>query len=204
MVGPGTEPEPALALARTTLRRVREDDAASLIPLLDDPDVRRFTPGAPSGPEAFHKFVSRADRPRQQEGYLCLAIESDRRAIGLIQAWPLEPRGQIMEWGFALGRPFWGQGLFQEAASGFVWWMSGLGVERLEARSALCNTRSTTALLRLGARPEGLLRQCVAVADTRSDALLWSILTSEWTASHQPDAATAGQAGRSVGLVLVK
>jgi ribosomal-protein-alanine N-acetyltransferase len=198
-----SEPGVLLVLARTSLRHVHEDDATSLVQLLDDPDVRRFTPGAPSGPEAFRRFVSWAERRRQQEGYVCLAIELEGRAIGLIQAWPLEPTGEIMEWGFALGRPFWGRGLFQEAAHGFVGWLSALGVERLEARSALCNTRGTTALVRLGARPEGLLRQCVSVADKRTDALLWSIIPSEWAANHQPAVAAAAKAAPAMALVRV-
>jgi RimJ/RimL family protein N-acetyltransferase len=174
----------SLRLERTALRPLRRDDAGSLVPLLRDADIQRFLPGAPDNDAAFQRFTTWSAQQRRRGGHLCLAITMDDRAIGLIQTWPLEPRGHSAEWGFALGRPYWGRGLFHEAARAFVSMaVSELGVERLEARSSVGNTRGMAALVRLGARPEGVLRRSVAVGPIRTDGVLWSILASEWTAA---------------------
>jgi RimJ/RimL family protein N-acetyltransferase len=171
----------SVRVERTTLRPLRRADAGALVPLLQDSEIQRFLPGAPDSDAAFRRFTAWSDRQRLRGGHLCLAIALDDRAIGLIQTWPLEPRGYTAEWGFALGRPYWGRGLFHEAARAFISLaISELGVERFEARSAVGNTRGMAALVRLGARPEGVLRRSVAVGPTRSDGVLWSILASEW------------------------
>lgn len=179
-----------LALERTGLRELRGADAAALAPLLQDAQVQRFMPGAPKTAKAFRRFAAWADRQRRLGGHLCLAVTIEDQAIGLIQAWPLEPSGRTIEWGFAMGRPYWGRGLFHEAASAFVSMaVTRLGVMRLEARTAVANTKGMAALVRLGARPEGLLRQCFPLDGTRVDCTLWSILASEWAPRHVADAA---------------
>ena len=137
--------------------------------------------GAPTDDMAFQRFTAWAERQRERPGHLCLAITMDDVAVGLIQAWPLEPRRHTMEWGFALGRPYWGRGLFHEAARAFISLViTRLGTKRLEARTAVTNARGMAALRRLGAQPEGLLRQCFPLKGAWVDGMLWSILSSEW------------------------
>ena len=175
-----------LPLQRTLLRDLNADDAEILVPLFADADVQRFTPGAPRTSQGFRQFVGRARHRRRTGGHLCLAIEFERRAIGIIQVWPLVGQATMMEFGFALGRPYRGQGLLYEAATGFVTWaFSELAVDRLEARTALSNSRAIAALMRMGARPEGILRQCLADAEQHTDGILWSILATEWAPGEQ-------------------
>jgi RimJ/RimL family protein N-acetyltransferase len=173
-----------IQLERTTLRELRASDASSLVPLLDDPEVRRFLPGAPMTPGDFARYAAWVERQRRGGRHVCVAVTVGDRAIGIIQAWPLEPTAQTVEWGFALGREYWGLGLFQESARAFVSFAAKhLGVERIEARTAMSNSRGIRALERLGARREGRLRRCFKLDGTRVDCLMWSILAAEWPAA---------------------
>ena len=84
------------------------------------------------------------------------------QAIGLFQLHALEPGFSTAEWGFALGMPHWGSGIFVEAAAlvaGFTF--GSLGVSRLEARAAVGNGRGNGALRKLGAVREAILRDAL-------------------------------------------
>jgi len=170
---------------RVTLREVRTSDAGFLESLFLDADIRRFAPGLPPTAAAVEQYVEWAARMPSDGRKLCLAVAIDTRLIGVIHAWPLEPTATTVEWGFILARGYWGRGLFQEAAGAFVSTaVHQLGVVRLEARTAVMNARGAAALTRLGARPEGVLRQAFGINDERIDCLMWSILAADWIAEH--------------------
>lgn len=170
-----------VSAGRTVLRELRASDADSLVPLMSDPEVRRHLPGAPATERDFRRFVSWVERQRRGGRHFCVAVTLNEQAIGMIQAWPLEPSAQTVEWGFALGRPFWGQGLFQEAGRKFVELaLTHLKVQRLEARTAVANGRAMAALRRIGADSEGIMRECFTLDDKRADCQMWSLLASRW------------------------
>ena len=63
-------------------------------------------------------------------------------AVGLIQVRSLEKGFGTAEWGFALGSPFWGNGMFMEGAELVLdFAFEQIGVHRMEARSASHNGR---------------------------------------------------------------
>jgi len=59
-----------------------------------------------------------------------------------------------------------------------------VGVERLEARAVDANVRGNTVLCKLGAVPEGRLRNAFRSGATARDHVLWSILAEEWHSSR--------------------
>lgn len=62
------------------------------------------------------------------------------------------------EWGFVLGAPFWGTGLFAEGAAAVLdFAFRDMGLERLAARAAVDNARGNGALLKIGAVREELI-----------------------------------------------
>jgi len=78
-----------------------------------------------------------------------------------------------------------GTGLFpQGAALTLDFAFETMGVERLEARSMVANARGNAALRKVGATPEGMLRQSFEKAGRRHDQYLWSILAQEWRESR--------------------
>ena len=73
-------------------------------------------------------------------------------AIGIIQVRQSDRQFETAEWGFAIGSPFWGTGVFPESAALVLdFTFDVLGVRRLEARAAVLNGRGTAALLKVGA-----------------------------------------------------
>jgi ribosomal-protein-alanine N-acetyltransferase len=100
----------------------------------------------------------------------------------------LEPGFSSAEWGFAIGSPFWGSGLFLEGARTVINFAFGVvGVHRLEARSIASNGRGNAALRKIGALQEGVLRRSFQRNGRFFDQILWSILKEDWS---QPRPAT--------------
>lgn len=191
---------PELRTARASLRELRGSDAATLLPLLHEPEVRRYMAHAPRDLQAFAAFIEWTHRERQAGRHLCygIVLQGTPHAVGLIQVWPIEPTGRTVEWGFALGRPYWGHAVFHEAALAVVDYITAtLGVQRLEARAAVSNVRGNAALGRLGAVREGVLRQCFPVSGIPADYVMWSILAADWASTRAQPGSPSQEAAPS-------
>jgi ribosomal-protein-serine acetyltransferase len=102
-------------------------------------------------------------------------------AIGIFQLRQLEPGFGSAEWGFAIGSPFWGTGVFKEGAELMVnFAFDVVGVHRLEARAAVRNGRGNGALRKMGAVQEGVLRKSFLKDGEYLDQVLWTILEEDW------------------------
>ena len=120
---------------------------------------------------------------RQAGRCACFAVvpQGLDRAVGLLQLKALTTDFAVAEWGFAIGAPFWGTGLFMESAALTVDLALDLvGVHRLEARAVTLNGRGNGALMKLGAVREAVLRRSFDRGGRRYDQYLWSILAHEW------------------------
>jgi RimJ/RimL family protein N-acetyltransferase len=107
-------------------------------------------------------------------------------AIGIFQVRDLNLGLDTAEWGFAIGSPFWGTGVFEQgAALTLQFAFETLGVHRLEARAALKNGRGNGALQKLGAVQEGILRKSFLRNGQYLDQALYTILDSDWHAAQE-------------------
>ena len=89
------------------------------------------------------------------------------------------------EWGFAIGSPFWGTGVFQDSAELVLEFAFGtLGVHRLEARAAVLNSRGIGALRKIGAVKEGVLRKSLERNGEFLDQALYAVLDIDWRESR--------------------
>jgi RimJ/RimL family protein N-acetyltransferase len=179
---------PVLNGTQVTLRELRASDAPSLFALLTTAEVARFISPPPTTVEGFEKFIAWTHRQRSAGTYACFAvtIEGYNTAIGIFQVRALEPSFSTAEWGFALGSPFWGTGIFQDAAEllkEFIF--ETLGTHRLEARAAIENGRGAGALLKVGAVQEGLLRKSFKHDGRYLDQALYTILEDDWRAARE-------------------
>ncbi|HMD35900.1 MAG TPA: GNAT family N-acetyltransferase [Vicinamibacterales bacterium] len=173
---------PVLVGARVALRELRVSDAASLFAMLTTEEVRRFISPPPSTVEGFERFIQWTLRQRAAGKYICFAVTpaGEDVAIGIIQFRQLHDTFEAAEWGFAIGSPYWGTGMFQDAAKlALDFAFDTMGVHRLEARAALRNGRGTGALRKLGAVQEGVLRKSFTKDGEQLDQALWSILASD-------------------------
>lgn len=174
---------PILGHARLTLREVEPSDAPALLALLTADEVTRFIASPPSTVAAFERFVDWTRRERAAGRYACFAVvpAGSSTPVGIFQLRSLGSGFETAEWGFVLGSPYWGTGLFVEAARMLVdFAFETIGVNRLEARAAAVNGRGNGALRKMGAVQEGVLRRGFCKDGRQMDQTLWSILADEW------------------------
>jgi [ribosomal protein S5]-alanine N-acetyltransferase len=174
---------PCLTGNLISLRELRVSDAPALFSALSSEQVSKFISPPPASVDGFGRFINWAIGQRQAGQYVCFAVvphDSDT-AIGIFQVRSLEPAFGTAEWGFALASEFWGTGVFVDGAKLVVdFSFKVLGVNRLEARAALKNGRGNSALRKLGAVQEGVLRRSFLRNGEYLDQALWTILQEEW------------------------
>jgi ribosomal-protein-alanine N-acetyltransferase len=174
---------PVLTGAHVVLRELRASDAASLFALLTTEEVARFIAPPPTSVDGFARFIAWTRRQRALGRYVCFAVTvaGDDTAVGVFQIRQMEPDFTTAEWGFALGEPFWGTGVFQDGATQLLDFAFGtLRVHRLEARAAVQNGRGHGALRKMGARPEGRLRHSFLRHGQYHDQVLYALLDQDW------------------------
>ena len=177
---------PLMSGSNFTLRELRLDDAASLLAMLTTEEVARFISPPPTTVEGFERFIAWTIRQRTAGSYACFAVtvKGFDTAIGIFQVRELEPGFGTAEWGFAIGSPFWGTGVFQDGAQLVVdFAFETLSVHRLEARAAVKNGRGNGALLKMGAAQECILRKSFQKNGEYLDQVLYSILEEDCRAS---------------------
>jgi RimJ/RimL family protein N-acetyltransferase len=168
---------------RVTLRELQLDDAAMLLAMLTTDEVARFISPPPLTIGGFERFIVCATAERLAGRYACFAVVPSgmQVPVGVFQLRPLDPAAFSADWGFAIGSPFWGTGIFAAGADLLLEFAFDIvGVHRLEARSVVVNGRGNGALRKVGAVCEGVLRRSLLKNGEYYDQHLWSILLSEW------------------------
>jgi ribosomal-protein-alanine N-acetyltransferase len=184
---------PVLTGAQVVLRELRVSDAPSLASLLTTEEVSRFIWQPPATIDAFEEFVARSSRQRAAGTAACFAVtlRGIDTAIGVFQVRETGMNFSAAEWGFAIGFPFWGTGVFEDAAKLVLRFaFETLHVHRLEARAAVRNGRGQGALRKIGAVQEGVLRKSLRRDGQYLDQALFTIIADEWRASLRTGAGT--------------
>ena len=117
--------------------------------------------------------------------HVCFAVtlEGFETAIGIFQVRRLDTSFQLAEWGFAIGSPFWGSGVFEESAELVLdFAFATLGVHRLEARAAVLNGRGNGALRKIGAVQECILHRALLRDGVWLDQAMYAILDGDHVA----------------------
>jgi [ribosomal protein S5]-alanine N-acetyltransferase len=179
---------PLLTGKQVVLRELRVSDAPALCAMLTTEEVARFISPPPTSVEGFERFIVWAQHQRRAGVYACFAVtlRGFDTAIGIFQLHDIEMGFQTAEWGFAIGSPFWGTGVFQEGAQlllDFAFEM--VEVHRLEARASVQNGRGNGALRKMGAVREAILRQSFLRNGRYVDQVLYSILKDDWRAARE-------------------
>lgn len=191
---PGTEPVmevvadwtkglPVFRGQRVMLRELVKSDATTLLSMLASEEVAKFISPPPTTPEGFEKFIAWVIRERQAGNQMTFGIvpEGYEHAVGLVQVRAIAPRFSVAEWGFAVGSPFWGTGLFLASAKTAVdFAFQHTDVNRLEARAVVENGRGNGALRKMGAVQEGILRGSLLKNGQYLDQIMWSIVARDW------------------------
>jgi ribosomal-protein-alanine N-acetyltransferase len=179
---------PVLTGKLVTLRELRPSDARPLFAMLTTDEVSRFISPPPTTIDGFEQFIARSLRQRAAGECACFAVtlQGFETAIGLFQMRATEARFSTAEWGFAIGSPFWGTGVFVEAARLVLEFaFDTVGVHRLEARATVANGRGNGALLKVGAVQEGRLRKSFLRNGRYFDQVLYAIIEDDWRDSRE-------------------
>ena len=168
--------------------------------MLGPPEVAQYLPPGPTTRAEFETFIAWAQQTHQAGRCISFAVvpRDIEAAVGIFQIWPLQPDFGVAEWGFALGRPFWGTGLFFECAPLVIdFAVEALGVRRLESRAAADDPRGNGALRKIGAVREMVMRKCFPCTDGEyRDHVMWSIMADAWKPlSTDPHAAEQARSG---------
>jgi ribosomal-protein-alanine N-acetyltransferase len=179
---------PTLRGRQVVLREMRASDAASLFALLTTEEVSRFISPPPSTVEGFERFIAWTARQRLAGTYACFAVtlRGFDTAIGIFQIRDMQAGFDTAEWGFAVGSPFWGTGVFEDGADLVVdFAFRTLGVHRLEARAAVLNGRGNGALQKIGAVQECILRKSFLRNGQYLDQVLYALIDIDWRESRR-------------------
>jgi ribosomal-protein-alanine N-acetyltransferase len=180
---------PILTGLGVTLRELRMSDAASLFTLLASDEVSRYMSEPPGSIEGFERFVSWAHRERAAGRYACFAVTlvGYETAIGVFQVRLFESDPGIGEWGFAIGVPYWGSGVFQQGAELLIEFaFEVMNVNRLEARVVVQNSRGVGALHKVGAVEEARLQRSLCRKGEYFDQFLFAIVREDGRAVQRP------------------
>jgi RimJ/RimL family protein N-acetyltransferase len=178
-----TDALPALTGNRLTLRELVPTDSLALLSMLSTEEVAEFISPPPTTAQGFQKFITWTQNERRAGRQITFGMvpEGCEQAVGLVQVRSIAPNFSTAEWGFALGSPFWGSGLFLASARMTLdFAFQNTGVNRLEARAVVQNGRGNGALRKLGAGQEGILRGSLLKDGKHLDQIMWSILRQDW------------------------
>jgi ribosomal-protein-alanine N-acetyltransferase len=174
---------PVLEHGGMVLRELVSSDARSLLSMLSTEEVGKFISPPPTTLAGFEKFIQWGIRERQAGNQFTFGLVPDgcEHAVGIVQVRAIAPKFAVAEWGFAVGSPFWGTGLFVAGAKMTLdFAFQNTEVNRLEARAVVQNARGNGALRKLGAVQEGVLRGSLQKNDRYFDQIMWSILRQDW------------------------
>ena len=112
-----------------------------------------------------------------------IALRSNDKVIGSVTLFHPDFTHRRVEIGYALGRPYWGQGYMKETLTAvFNYAFDDLNFHRIEADVDPRNAASIRALERLGFQREGYLRERWHVNGEIQDAILFGLLKPDWEA----------------------
>src|SRR5262245_2568116 len=109
---------PVLTGTRVRLRELQPTDASSLVSMLTTEEVTRFISPPPTSVDAFERFITWSIGERARGTFVAFAVTilGLDTAVGIFQVRRLDRCFETAEWGFSIASPFWGTGVFEEAA----------------------------------------------------------------------------------------
>jgi ribosomal-protein-alanine N-acetyltransferase len=166
-----------------TLRPPAAADAPALLELASDPDVTRwFSWGPYTSVEQPRAYIDEAAGRRERGEQLdLLVVHREHGPAGITGLSEFSARDLRCVVGTWFGRRFWGTGANRESKAMVARLAFGvLGMHRLGAYSNTANVVSTKALLAVGFRHEGVLREFHRHGDRHHDVNVFGLLRAEW------------------------
>jgi RimJ/RimL family protein N-acetyltransferase len=189
MTGNGFRPPITLRGRYLELLPLERAHAAGLSEAGRDPEVweyLRIGPGHPPTPQEMEAFIGQLlDLQAAGEVVpLTMVLLPERRLVGIIRFLDIDRANRAVEIGTWIDSRYWKSPVNSEAKLlmlGYAFEQEN--VHRLQLKTDARNVRSQVAIERLGAVPEGALREAHLVRNNFfRTSLYYSILASEWPA----------------------
>jgi RimJ/RimL family protein N-acetyltransferase len=155
----------------------------ALAPLIDDPDVQRFTripvPTPVDFARTWLKIYEEGRRDGRREAFAILDA-TDGSFLGLALAPRIDRTARTVELGYMVAPHARGRGVATEALRLLTdWSLTTLGALRIELLISPKNEPSRRAAIRCGYVREGLLRSLHVKEGVREDTEIWSHLPGD-------------------------
>lgn len=141
---------PTLETERLLLRKFTEDDIEALYQILRDEEVNTFLPWFPAksieDARDFYKQRYAVNYARRQAYAYAICLKSDSYPIGYIQV----DMEESHDFGYALRREFWHQGIVTEAGKAVVEQVKRDGLPYITATHDVNNPRSGGVMKQVG------------------------------------------------------
>ncbi|MGI6207347.1 MAG: GNAT family N-acetyltransferase [Anaerolineae bacterium] len=175
---------PHLNTERLILRPMQPDDVQAVYDYASDPEVARYTAWTAHQSllesRAFVNLVLE-QYARGEPAPWGLVHRGDGKLIGTCGFVAMVPEHGRAELGYAMGRPYWGQGYMTEAARAVIAYaFSNLDLNRIEAMCDCENVASARVLEKCGMRFEGILRDYVYIKGYYRSVRMYAILREDW------------------------
>jgi RimJ/RimL family protein N-acetyltransferase len=174
-------PDPPLTDGVVTLRAWRDTDTESIVRMMDEPEIARWT-RAPSPYKESDAIAWLATHPvllrRRTELPLAITDADSGELVGSIGLrFPEDGRG---EFGYLVAAGARRRGVAERALRLYARWaFDELGVERLEVLIQPGNEASLALAEKVGFRREGTLRRYTVIRGQRVDLVMLSMLRGE-------------------------
>ena len=178
---------------RLYLRPFGDADTGALAALAGDPAIADTMISIPhpldetGAAHLISRYVAETAERRAYHAAVC-RMEDDR-LVAAVALRDLDVEHRQAELSFWVGRPWWGYGYASEAgALALAAAFGELALNRVAAYHMVRNAASGSVLLKLGFRPEGLLRERVYKDGRYEDVIPYALLRREYAAMHEPAA----------------
>jgi [ribosomal protein S5]-alanine N-acetyltransferase len=173
---------PFLIANRIYLRPVEREDASTILPWINDPEIRPFIRRyRPMNLAAETEFIYRLNND-EATVVLVIALKDGDLPIGVTGLHGIEPRNRSAEFGITIGeKAYWSQGYGTEATQAIIDYGFGtLNLNRIVLHVYEYNQRGIKCYDKIGFRKEGILRQEHYHDGRFWDTLVMSMLHAEW------------------------
>jgi ribosomal-protein-alanine N-acetyltransferase len=175
---------PTINTSRLSLRWISAADVDDFFAIYSNPEVMRYwsTPPLPDK-NAASKLISEIHDGFERRELLKwgIALRSDDTLIGSVTLFHLDFTHRRAEIGYALGRPYWGEGYMQETLRAVISYaFEVLNLHRIEADVDPRNAASIKTVERLGFQREGYLRERWQVNGEIQDAYFYGLIRPDW------------------------
>ena len=174
-----------LETPRVLLRAMQPEDLTFYQQLSGDPDIWKFFTKDLSDPAEMELWVKEALAEKEQKKKMPFTVfDKDTKSIcGSTSYGNFSFFDKRVEIGWTwLGKEFIGMGVNRHAKFALLSYaFEVMKMERVEIKTDFLNERAKSALLKIGMKPEGVLRSHMQMhSNRRRDTIYFSIIRNEW------------------------